>query len=163
METNYHRSQICTISVTSYVSLSFGTLTSTSNQTAAPTFAFSESSSKVPILRCLRIWPDGSESSLKPLLLNNVQLFASRFATATAGKAFLVTGSGYLGLGLDATQVGDYVCIIRGCALPVVILEYDDGDYFQVVGQCYAWAAMYGEFVESMHTRGLQWETLKFR
>jgi hypothetical protein len=111
----------------------------------------------------LNDWPDGSESSLKPLLLNNIQLFASRFATTTAGKAFFVTDSGYLGLGLNATQVDDYVCIIRGCALPVVIREHDGGDYFQVMGQCYAWAAMYGEFVESMHTRGLEWETLKFR
>ena len=111
----------------------------------------------------LNDWPDGAESSLKPLLLNKIQRFASRFATTTAGKAFFVTDSGYLGLGLNATRVGDYVCIIRSCSLPVVIRKHDGGDYFEVVGQCYTWGAMYGEFVESMHTRGLEWETLEFR
>jgi hypothetical protein len=111
----------------------------------------------------LNDWPDGAESSLKPLLLNKILRFIGRFASVIAGKAFYVTDSGYLGLGLNAIRVSDYVCIIRGCSLPVVIREYNGGDSFEVMGQCYTWGTMYGEFVESMHARGLEWETLKFR
>jgi hypothetical protein len=74
-----------------------------------------------------------------------------------------VTESGYLGLGLNATWVGDNFCIVRGCSLLVVVRKHDDGDYSEVMGQCYTWPAMYGEFVESMHTRRLEWEMLKLR
>lgn len=111
----------------------------------------------------LRDWPDGAESSLTSLLLSKMEDFAKRFVTASAGKAFYMTDSGYLGLALNATRAGDYIYIVQGCSLPIVVREHDGGDYYEVVCQAYTWGAMYGEFVETMHTREQAWEKLSFR
>jgi len=108
-------------------------------------------------------WRSEPNHTLSQPLHNNVHRFIQRFASTTKGKSLLVTDSGYLGLGLNATRVGDYVCIIRGCSLPVVIRKDADGDYFEVVCQCYTWGTMYGEFVDSMEARELEWETIMSR
>ncbi|KAN0096027.1 HET domain containing protein [Hyaloscypha variabilis] len=108
-------------------------------------------------------WNSSFEEFQEPLPFDNTQRFIREFAKQTAGKSLFVTESGYLGLGLNATRADDFVCIIRGCSLPVVVREHDGGDYFEVVGQCYTWGTMYGEFVETMQTRGLEWEMMTFR
>ncbi|RYP14422.1 hypothetical protein DL765_006365 [Monosporascus sp. GIB2] len=108
-------------------------------------------------------WPKHIRSDLESLLINRVQRFIIRFANVTAGKTFFRTKGDYFGLGLKPTRVADYVGIIRGCPIPVVIREHDGGDYFEVIGQCYVWGAMYGEFITTMDARGRKWESLKFR
>lgn len=66
------------------------------------------------------------DSNNKSFLINYLESFAALFQTTPAGKAFFMTDSGYMGLALNATQIGDYICIIRGFSLPVVIREHKE-------------------------------------
>ncbi|KAF2108925.1 heterokaryon incompatibility protein-domain-containing protein [Lophiotrema nucula] len=114
--------------------------------------------------RDMQDWPHKSDSlkTMLSTLKNRVQRFNVRFATVSQRKAFFHTDSGYFGLGLKPTRVGDYVCILRGCSVPLIVREQDGNGRFEVVGQCYVWGAMYGEAIVRMSEKNQKWESLTF-
>lgn len=91
--------------------------------------------------------------------------FAERVALYTTDKTFFITNKGFLGSGTHKIGPGDSLAIIRGCRMPVVIRKHSNGDgSFEVLGQCWVGALMYGEYVENMRKAGdLKWESLSFR
>jgi hypothetical protein len=75
------------------------------------------------------------------------------FNLEAAGKlAFIMTSSGYMGLAPKWTQVGDQVCVLLGCCIPLV-LRYAEGCY-SLVGSCFVLGLMDGEMLN-----GSDWET----
>jgi len=65
--------------------------------------------------------------------------------------AFIMTSSGYMGLAPQWTQVGDQVCVLPGCCVPVV-LRCAEGCY-SLVGKCVVLGLMDGEMLD-----GRDWE-----
>ncbi|KAK0657837.1 heterokaryon incompatibility protein-domain-containing protein [Cercophora newfieldiana] len=55
------------------------------------------------------------------------------------GYSYILTPEGYFGLAPPTTKKGDFLCILLGCASPVVLRGTRPG-HFEVVGTCY----MYG-------------------
>lgn len=70
---------------------------------------------------------------------------------ASENWAFIMTSSGYMGLAPKWTQVGDQVCVLPGCCVPVV-LHYAEGCY-SLVGECFVLGLMDGEMLD-----GSDWE-----
>jgi hypothetical protein len=72
--------------------------------------------------------------------------FEYAFEEACCGRAFAVTEEKYVGLVPVKAKAGDYVCIILGCDVPLIVRE-DDGKYV-LVGECYIHGIMYGEAMD---------------
>jgi hypothetical protein len=71
-------------------------------------------------------------------------------------RSFLVTERGYLGLGSRNTvALQDYVCVLRGGAVPFILRKRGDG-YWGLVGEAYVHGIMDGGFV-----RGAKKEDLR--
>ncbi|KAF2028583.1 hypothetical protein EK21DRAFT_113751 [Setomelanomma holmii] len=70
---------------------------------------------------------------------------------AARNSSFIMTSSGYMGLAPKWTQVGDQVCVLPGCCVPVV-LRYTEGCY-SLVGECFVLGLMDGEMLS-----GSNWE-----
>ncbi|KAF2840182.1 hypothetical protein M501DRAFT_1023505 [Patellaria atrata CBS 101060] len=52
------------------------------------------------------------------------------------GHAYIETGDGYVALAPPDTQVGDFLCVLLGCDVPVVLREKEP-ETFIVIGECY--------------------------
>ncbi|CZR69630.1 uncharacterized protein PAC_19530 [Phialocephala subalpina] len=70
---------------------------------------------------------------------------------------FVVLHEGYIGLAPGNVRVGDLVCIIFGCRLPVV-LRKEDGRYI-FIGSCYVHGIMDGEAMDQFQGGKLKGET----
>ena len=55
---------------------------------------------------------------------------------------------GYFGIGPPGTRKGDRLCILLGCEFPLVIRP--QGQQFVLVGSCYVYGAMRGEFIDDV-------------
>lgn len=62
------------------------------------------------------------------------------------GRCFFTTEDGKTGWAPKAARTGDIVCVILGCAAPVV-LRKTEGARYQVVGECYMDGIMDGELL----------------
>jgi hypothetical protein len=68
------------------------------------------------------------------------------------------------GLVPDDADKGDYICILPGCSVPVVLREVkhvpastqDKGTHYEFVGECYAHRMMDGEAVEAITAKDYQ-------
>jgi len=58
-----------------------------------------------------------------------------------------------MGIAADTTKAGDWVCIVRGAQLPLVLRERKDEGTFEFVGECYIHGIMDGEAVDEQHER----------
>lgn len=65
-----------------------------------------------------------------------------------------ITRDGRVGLGHAQSRVGDKIFILKGCTVPVILREFEDG--FKVVGLCYFAGEMFGENLDSE-----RWEIVK--
>jgi hypothetical protein len=63
------------------------------------------------------------------------------------GRRTFGTSKGYLGLGPDSAQEGDWVCVIAGAAVPFILREESKG-MWKLVGECYLHGIMDGEFMD---------------
>jgi hypothetical protein len=69
-----------------------------------------------------------------------------------------------LGLVPDYADKGDYICILFGCSVPVVLREVkhvltstqDKGTHYEFVGECYVHGMMDGEAVEAVAAKDYQ-------
>lgn len=59
-------------------------------------------------------------------------------------RAFITTDEGYIGLAPKTTKPGDQICVLLGCAQPLVLRPTSDLQY-QVVGQCNVHGIRHGE------------------
>ena len=58
------------------------------------------------------------------------------------------------GLGPDDSKVGDLVCVLFGCSVPVVLRRTAPDDY-EFIGECYVHGIMDGEAVQGLSTQNL--------
>ncbi|KAK4446413.1 HET-domain-containing protein [Podospora aff. communis PSN243] len=56
-----------------------------------------------------------------------------------SGWAYIQTPEGYVGLGPPDAKEGDIICVLLGCASPVLLRETSPGGHFQVIGTCYVY------------------------
>jgi hypothetical protein len=66
------------------------------------------------------------------------------FAMTNSGRNLVGTSNGFLGLAPANARQGDYVYILLGCNVPV-ILRLTGGGSFKVIGECYIQGLMDGE------------------
>lgn len=58
-------------------------------------------------------------------------------------------GKPLLGLGPAETRLGDRVCILHGCSVPVILQQ--QGDCWTFVGECFVYTLMDGEAMSISH------------
>ena len=75
-------------------------------------------------------------------------------------RKFLVTEKkDWIGLAPMASRIGDVVCILYGCSVPVVLRpDADGGKWWQLVGECYVHGMMDGEAIVGSEGRGEEFE-----
>ncbi|KAJ4154804.1 hypothetical protein LMH87_000080 [Akanthomyces muscarius] len=79
----------------------------------------------------------------------------SRWATsASDGRIFARTRTGYYVLGPAAIQAGDVVCVLLGCKVPFCLRPV--GSRYQLVGECYVHGLMKGEAMEKLKQNELR-------
>ncbi|KAE8447302.1 hypothetical protein EG329_010860 [Mollisiaceae sp. DMI_Dod_QoI] len=104
-----------------------------------PMLALGDSSKK-------KLWTDfidGTvESTLAPVLEDNMR--------------FMTTKKGYVGWSHINAIRGDYICILAGCSVPVILRAREDGG-FHIVGDAYVGGIMDGEVLKM---EDMKWEQL---
>lgn len=79
----------------------------------------------------------------------------SRWATsASNGRIFARTNTGYYVLGPTAMEAGDVVCVLLGCKVPYCLRPV--GSRYLLVGECYFHGLMKGEAMEKLDQNELQ-------
>jgi hypothetical protein len=109
-------------------------------------------------LDCLRLSPTGNINTNRliaeseALSLHIIIDFLQRVQSVIWNRKFLVSEhKGWIGLAPTASQVGDFICILYGCTVPVVLRPKKDRDgtlFFQLVGESYVHSIMDGEATE---------------
>ena len=69
----------------------------------------------------------------------------------TYARTLILTKKGYLGLGPTKARKGDFVCILYGCSVPVILRKEDQGHEF--VGESYIHGLMDGAAVNQQSLR----------
>jgi Heterokaryon incompatibility protein (HET) len=78
--------------------------------------------------------------------INVLKEMAKMITWATRGRSLLVSESGYIGLGPEATCVGDVICILLGGSMPYILRTKDDR--YELVGECFVHGLMDGQGLE---------------
>jgi hypothetical protein len=107
-------------------------------------------------LYCLHLSPTGNintnriitESEAEPSLVID---FLQRVQSVIWNRRFLVSGTKrYMGLAPVTAEIGDLICVLHGCSVPVLLRHQTDtggSSYFQFIGECYVHGIMDGEAV----------------
>lgn len=64
-----------------------------------------------------------------------------------------------VGLAPQATDIGDHVCIVYGCSVPVIlrrVIEGNDEGLWELIGEAYVYGAMDGEMIRSAEPKELR-------
>jgi hypothetical protein len=69
--------------------------------------------------------------------------FDSAFKRYSFGRKFCTTECGYMGWVPFDAQTGDQLCYFRGCRLPFVIRQCEDGHRYRLIGDSYLHGLMY--------------------
>lgn len=75
-----------------------------------------------------------------------LDVFLARVRSYCKNRSFIKTSEGYIGLAPENAQLGDLICVFRGCRTLMLIRLASDSRY-QVVGSCYVHGHMDGEAV----------------
>jgi hypothetical protein len=70
-------------------------------------------------------------------------------------KFFRSQNQGRLGLAPPNARMGDIVCILFGCSVPVLLRPVGKGQHHILVGECYLHGMMDGEAISGMTKKGL--------
>jgi chemotaxis signal transduction protein len=89
-------------------------------------------------------WRDGLSVDEYQLLLD----FTGTMKAMCAGRPYVSTAGGLLGLACPGVQVGDVVCVLYGTTVPYVLRPRPDGA-MTFVGDAYIYGAMNGEALSS--------------
>jgi hypothetical protein len=82
------------------------------------------------------------ESDYTPTLTPAEMTWVIGLASTIVDRRFFVSSSGRPGLAPDATDVGDMICILFGCRVPVILRPIDD--HFVILGAAYVDGLMQG-------------------
>jgi hypothetical protein len=93
--------------------------------------------------KAFRPFIDGHETSSIP-----TQPFSDAVTRAVMGRRFFITRKGYMGLGPADVSLGDLVCILPGCQVPLLLRAVDGGQV--LVGEAYVHRMMSGEVMEGL-------------
>ncbi|THV45125.1 hypothetical protein BGAL_0527g00020 [Botrytis galanthina] len=81
-------------------------------------------------------------------MLRESRMFDKYLKEATKNRRLFITSKGYIGLGHQRAEKGDRLCILYGSPVPYILRPH--GDYWNLVGQCYAHGLMNGEIGEAL-------------
>ncbi|KAK7957861.1 HET-domain-containing protein [Apiospora saccharicola] len=79
-------------------------------------------------------------------------LIRSNETSEQSSSTFFVTKDNRIGKGPRNLEQGDYVAVIYGCRIPLVLRP--SGQYFQLIGPCYMHGAMFGEIIDQLSGDG---------
>ncbi|KFZ00008.1 hypothetical protein V500_01212 [Pseudogymnoascus sp. VKM F-4518 (FW-2643)] len=71
-------------------------------------------------------------------------MYARSVATSAAGRPYISTRKGRVGLGPPGVKQGDVICVFYGAAVPY-FLRFDESGVAQLVGDGFVHGLMYGE------------------
>jgi Heterokaryon incompatibility protein (HET) len=80
--------------------------------------------------------------------------FSRAVIAASVNRTFFITRSGYMGMGPKLLNVGDAVCVVLGCNVPLVLKKNEDQN--TLIGECFVWGLMDGEAMR-MKRKGEDW------
>jgi hypothetical protein len=80
--------------------------------------------------------------------------WVSRISSNILHRRLCVSSSGILGLGPDAIQQGDKICILLGCSFPVILRPIDN--HYIFIGSAYVDGYMTGEALEAVEKLEIQ-------
>jgi hypothetical protein len=96
--------------------------------------------------------------------------FLRRVQSVTWNRKFLlskseINGGHLFGLAPADTKVGDLICILYGCSVPVILREYKtQGDhYFEVIGESFVYGMMDGEARVGLSDEEVERKTMSFK
>ncbi|KAF7952594.1 uncharacterized protein EAE97_002091 [Botrytis byssoidea] len=81
-------------------------------------------------------------------MLRESRMFDKYLKEVTKNRRLFVTSKGYIGLGHQRAEKGDRLCIFNGSPVPYILRQH--GDYWILVGQCYAHGLVTGEIGEAL-------------
>lgn len=74
-------------------------------------------------------------------------------------RTLFASSTGLVGVGPDSIQVGDLVCVLLGCSMPVVLRPVDD--YYEFLGASFIHKYMWGLAMEELDAGKLRLETFE--
>ncbi|MCJ1320932.1 hypothetical protein MMC15_006273 [Xylographa vitiligo] len=89
---------------------------------------------------------------------NDWRRFSISFANAGEYRRFFITKNRTMGIGPQAMQPGDLICILFGGRTPFVLRVCQDSDRYVFIGECYIKGWMRGEAIEQWQQGMLQSE-----
>lgn len=63
-------------------------------------------------------------------------------------RRIFTTRNGYLGLGTRTLMTGDKICVMLGCATPLIVRASSNKDHYILLGETYIHGIMSGEAIE---------------
>jgi hypothetical protein len=75
-------------------------------------------------------------------------------------RMLIRTKEGYIGSAPGQTEEGDFIGILLGCKLPLVIRRFED--HYILIGACYIYGMMDGEVMDWVGNSNVSIQTLKF-
>lgn len=76
-------------------------------------------------------------------------------------RRVFTTRNGYFGVGSRTLTAGDKICVLLGCAVPVMLRPH--GQQFELLGECYVHGIMAGEALNAVKLGKAQLMSLEIR
>ncbi|KAE8446651.1 hypothetical protein EG329_011844 [Mollisiaceae sp. DMI_Dod_QoI] len=80
--------------------------------------------------------------------------FTRRSRISCTTSRYGVTPSNYLALLPSIVEVGDIICVLYGCKIPLLLRAVDGSNFYKVIGAVYVHGFMFGEAI-AMQEKGL--------
>ena len=84
-----------------------------------------------------------SDSVLKKYSEKDLDDFLRSLEFLKIPRRFTITRGGYMGLAHYQTEVGDSICLLQGCSVPMLLRKCEGG--YRVIGEAYVHGMMNGE------------------
>ncbi|CZR57859.1 uncharacterized protein PAC_07748 [Phialocephala subalpina] len=69
------------------------------------------------------------------------------------GRRLAITKSGHIGAVPETARIGDLICVLYGCSVPVVLRSSTEGESYKFAGECYLYGFMDAEAI-ALHMKG---------
>ncbi|KAK8045770.1 hypothetical protein PG996_013834 [Apiospora saccharicola] len=81
---------------------------------------------------------------------SHMETFFSRFYDSIVYMSLrlMITNQGGIGLVSQKAKKGDFICVLLGCSVPVLLRQSRDGDNFTLIGECFLDGFMDGANLE---------------
>jgi len=70
---------------------------------------------------------------------------------ASVNRTFFISQKGYMGMGPEAMNERDIICVALGCDVPLVLRK--EREHYLLVGECFVWGLMDGEVMRDKKLR----------